>query len=376
MASHPARHFPADYDAGRRAFLRAAEARGASVTSHPVAARGEAGQELAVDAAYLGPVAPARVLAVSSGIHGVEGFAGSAIQHQLLAEQLDAFPLPPDMGLLVVHALNPFGFAWLRRVNEGNVDLNRNFLRHPEQHVANPDYDSLYEAINPTRLDPATEEASRRALLGFAEAHGFRRLQEVLTCGQYAHPSGVQFGGQRDEDSNRALRELAPRETRGARHVAWVDLHTGLGPYGEVELISESAPDDPAFLRLRTWFGDAARSTLAGDSVSAALHGVMEHGLAEALGPECELTAFGPEFGTFAPDRVFWAMRADNWLHHHGDPDSAAGRAIRRELLEVFRPDDPDWQARVLDVGARVLERARAGLAEDRESPARESPRR
>lgn len=27
----------------------------------------------------------------------------------------------------MVHVLNPYGMAWLRRVNENNVDLNRNF---------------------------------------------------------------------------------------------------------------------------------------------------------------------------------------------------------------------------------------------------------
>ncbi len=368
---HPA---TTDYAQARRAFLRAAERRGARLASHPI----PAGEELAVDTAYLGPGAPERLLALSSGIHGVEGFAGSAIQRQLLEAQLDGFPLPADTGLLLVHALNPYGFSWRRRVNERNVDLNRNFLHHPDEHVANPGYDALLDAINPERIDPESEAESRRHLLAYAEEHGFRRLQEVLTRGQYDHPRGVQFGGQCEESSNRVLRAIAREETRGARRVAWVDLHTGLGPFGEVELISESPPDDPAFLRLRAWFGAAARSTAAGDSVSTQLHGVMEWGLAQELGPDCELTAFAPEFGTYAPDRVFWAMRADNWLHHHGDLDSAQGRAIRAEILEVFRPADPAWHARVLEVAAGVLERTRAGLAGalGRNGPADPRPRR
>jgi hypothetical protein len=131
-------HFSQGYREARDRFLRAAEARGARLQGRPIAARGARGEELSVDTAYLGPDQPQRLLAISSGIHGVEGFAGSAIQHQLLAEQWDGLDLPGDTGLLLVHAVNPYGFAELRRVNENNVDLNRNFLGHPDEHAANP----------------------------------------------------------------------------------------------------------------------------------------------------------------------------------------------------------------------------------------------
>jgi hypothetical protein len=362
VIADPARHFPDDYSTGRERFLAAAADRGAQITGHSLDVRGPRSEELAVDAAYLGPEVPARVVAVSSGIHGAEGYAGSAIQHQLLAEQLDDLELPSDTGLLLVHALNPFGFAHTRRVNESNVDLNRNFLRHPDEHVPNPDYDELAEHVNPERLDEQSDTEHRSALFAWGERHGFSRLQEVLTCGQYQHPAGVQFGGLRDEASNRILRELARRETRGARRVAWVDVHTGLGAYGGVEMITEAELDDPAYRRGRAWYGERARSTRSGESVSAPLNGVMECGLRECLDPEIELTVFGAEFGTYDPIRVFQVMRADNWLRHHGELDSEQGRAIRAELLEVFRPADSLWQRRVLELGARVIGWTRDGL--------------
>lgn len=355
-------HFSADYAEARRRFLAAAEARGARLAAYAVPARGPRGEELAVDVAYVGPEAPVAVLAVSSGIHGAEGFAGSALQHQLLAEQLDGLALPRDAGLLLVHALNPFGFAGLRRVNESNVDLNRNFVRHPEGHAPNPDYDALYPYVNPDSLDEESEAESRAALLAFAQREGFRRLQDVLTRGQYAHPRGVQYGGARDEASNRALREIALRETRGARRVAWIDVHTGLGPYGEVEVISELAPEDAGLRRARAVWGGAVKTTASGESISAAVCGALDGALAAELADR-ELTMGCAEFGTFDPVRVFWATRADNWLHAHGDPDSAQGRAIRAEMLEVFRPADPAWRRRVLALGARLVQQARDGLA-------------
>ncbi len=353
--------FSPDYATARRRFLEGAERRGFTLSAEPVRARGPNDGELAVDVAYLGPESPRRVVALSSGVHGVEGFAGSAVQLRLLGEQLDGLSVPADTGLLLVHAINPFGFAWQRRVNEHNVDLNRNFVTHPEGHVANPDYDALFDAINPERLDPESDDAARARLLGFASEHGMPRLQSVLTSGQYVHPQGVQFGGQAAEDSNRALRAVAARETRGAVELAWLDVHTGLGPYGVAELITECPPDHPAYARGRDWYGESVQSTADGGSVSAALNGVMEIGLEESLPAGTELTAFAAEFGTFDPVRVFWAMRADNWLWSRGDADSDQGRSIRAELLEVFRPDDPAWQRDVLDRAATLVEQTLRG---------------
>ncbi|MDH3685166.1 MAG: M14 family metallopeptidase [Myxococcales bacterium] len=362
MTADPA-HFPPDYATARNGFLAAAEALSAQVASYPIGARDHRGRELAVDVSYLGPESPERVLTISSGIHGVEGFAGSALQHQVLKEQWPGLDVPTDTGLLIVHAINPYGFAELRRVNESNVDLNRNFLEHPGEHAANPGYEELLDDINPVALDEASDEASRGRLLTWAKERGFPALQSALTTGQYVHPKGVQFGGAAVEDSNRILREIAARECRGAAHVAWIDVHTGLGPYGIPEMITELAPEDPAYQRGRAWFGEIVKSTAAGESVSAKLQGVMERGLEQALGPETQLTALAAEFGTYDPIRVFWAMRADNWLEHHGKRDSERGIAVKAELLEVFRPDDAVWFRSVLERGAVLVEQAVAGLA-------------
>jgi hypothetical protein len=365
MAARTSDHFAPDYQSARQRFQARAEERGATLASHSIAERARDGAELAIDTAYLGPAEPECVITISSGLHGVEGFAGSAVQHQLLAEQLDGLSLPASCGLLLVHALNPYGFAAVRRVNESNVDLNRNFMRHPEGHVPNPGYEELFDFINPPTLDEEIDAQNRARLFEYAQEHGMAELQAVLTVGQYVHPEGVQFGGQREEESNRLLRQIASAETRGAGRVAWIDVHTGLGPSGEVEMITESAPDDPDFLRAKAWWGESVRSTVSGESLSAAVHGSIERGLSEAL-PGCELTAVGAEFGTHDSVRVFAAMRADNWLHHHGELDSEQGVAIKREILEVFRPEDPKWGARVLEVAAGVIEQTREGLVSSR----------
>ena len=352
--------FPSDYASARDAFRSAARDAGADLGGHAIGARASDGGELTIDTAYLGPGSPRAVVALSSGIHGVEGFAGSAIQCASLASGI-ANGRAPDTGVLWIHAVNPYGFAERRRVNESNVDLNRNFVAHPDGHVANPGYDDLFDAINPTSLDDESERRCRARLRAYADEHGAVAMQVALTRGQYAHPRGVQFGGTAREDSARSLQRIAADETRGAESIVWLDLHTGLGPFGSLELISEYAPGTPAFDRAAAWFGPCVRSTTAGDSVSVPLCGVIEHGLEEAL-PGRALTPLAAEFGTYDSTRVFWAMRADNWLHQHGDPSSALGHEIRAELSEVFCPDSAEWRANVLDQAETAIRQALSAL--------------
>jgi hypothetical protein len=362
MAANAAPQFPPDYRAAREAFRQAASAARCQLSGHALSARAGDGGELTVDVAYHGPDEPAGVLAVSSGIHGVEGFAGSAIQHDFLTRSFDAARFPKQLGLLLVHAVNPYGFSQLRRVNESNVDLNRNFVTHPEGHQENPGYEELHDVINPPDLDPETEATCNARIRAYTQQHGRARMQEALTRGQYRFAEGVQFGGTRVEESASAFEALAAEQTRGAHNILWLDLHTGLGNEGALELISEYPADDPAFLRSRAWFGERARSTLAGDSVSVPLCGVIEEGLERAL-PDRALTPLTAEFGTYDSGRVFWAMRADNWLHHHGEIESAQGHAIQQELVEVFCPASPSWRREIVSQGTALLRTAASALA-------------
>ena len=355
-------HFSPDYRSSRERFLRAAERRHAAIRSYSIGPRGPHGEELAIDVACLGPRDSPATLVLSSGLHGAEGFAGSAIQHQLLTAQLDGLDWPHAMSLVLVHALNPYGFAWLRRVNESNVDLNRNFLRHPDEHVPCPDYDRLYAAINPTTLHDTEERQAREALRAFVAEYGPRRLQEVVSAGQYRHPRGMQFGGQREEATNRILRQIV-RDQISAERIAWLDVHTGLGNYGDFVLLNSAAAAVPAIERGRAWYGAAVQSVAGGDAVTPVCNGTVDLGLAREFTDGCTLTFFAQEFGTYDPTRVFRAMRADNWLQHYGDAESENGRRIKTELLEVFRPTDPTWQRTVLNGGAHVIRQARHGLA-------------
>ena len=94
-------------------------------------------------------VQPAQVeklnIICSSGVHGVEGYAGSAIQtwflREILREQQKILSNPDKpcdksnwdtRQIMLIHAVNPFGMRVSRRFNENNCDLNRNALTSDE----------------------------------------------------------------------------------------------------------------------------------------------------------------------------------------------------------------------------------------------------
>lgn len=65
----------------------------------------------------------------TSGVHGVEGYAGSAIQISFLKYILPNILLRKSYPtFIIIHSINPYGMANYRRFNENNVDLNRNGL--------------------------------------------------------------------------------------------------------------------------------------------------------------------------------------------------------------------------------------------------------
>src|SRR5260221_6167736 len=134
-------YFSADYAEARRKFREAAQGAGARVESRVNdASRGPAGEALATDVAWLGPKDAARVLVTISGTHGAEGFAGAGIQTGSFLTGF-ARELPQATALLAIHAINPYGFAWMRRVTQGDVVLHPKFL---DPRPALPDKDGQF----------------------------------------------------------------------------------------------------------------------------------------------------------------------------------------------------------------------------------------
>ena len=346
------------YDESRSRFLAAAEAISADVVTftHPMA--GIDGEPLAIDVATIGPEDATGALLIVSGTHGVEGFTGSALQHHWLANHADS--RPDGARVVLVHAFNPYGFSWTRRVNEDNVDLNRNFVDWSQPPPANEDYGGLAHLLVPADWDDDTQQTTTLQLLAYAEEVGIDRLQEVVSGGQYGHPTGVFYGGHGPVWSHRWLTEQLPSIAGRAERLAIVDLHTGLGPWGHGELISHEGRDAAGYQRGSAWWGDV-RSMVDGESVSANLAGDWL-GAVEALLPDVEVTAAALEYGTVDTVTVLQALRADAVLHASGDPLGADASDVRAQVRAAFADDDPAWFEVVSERFDTVIAAALTGL--------------
>ena len=328
-----------DFPTAQRAFLDAARHAGARLASFPHPRTGPSGEPLAVDVAELGPADAAHVVLVVSATHGVEGYCGSALQTQWLANHADE--RPADVRGAHVHALNPYGMAWHRRVNEDNVDLNRNFVDWSQPAPTNPDYELLADLLVPGEWSAEEQQRTTEALLAYATEYGFPRLQEVVTGGQYTVPTGVFYGGTGPVWSHRFLRDFCAETLRSAMQVTIIDLHTGLGPWGVGELIASASPGEPLFDRAAALWTDV-KSMMTGESVSAVLAGDWLT-VADQLAPHCEVTPITIEYGTVDPVTALQGLRADAWLHAHGDPTGSGAPEIRAQLRAAFADDDPAW---------------------------------
>ncbi|MEP6962099.1 MAG: DUF2817 domain-containing protein [Acidobacteriota bacterium] len=342
--------FSPDYDTARRRFREAVAARQGRLDSLPLDPQGPAGEDLTIDIGWFGAARPHSVLMHSSGVHGVEGFAGSAIQLHWLSNAL--LSIPQDGAIAMVHVVNPFGMAWLRRFNENNVDLNRNFLAPDEAFDGAPEgYQNLNEFLNPASA-PCSDWFYLRALLLVAR-HGLPTVKQAMAGGQYRYPKGLFFGGRGPEAGPKKLREYLAAQFASTRRIVGIDVHTGLGRFGKDQMLVDRAEERAGLNRTMAaaYPGrvQALDTTGVAYDVRGAHHNMYYHCFKNA-----DVYFASQEFGTYNPVRVLDALRAENRWHHYGS--GTVDHVSKTRLREVFNPADASWRRPVVQRGAEVLQ--------------------
>jgi len=338
------------YAAARTAFLERID--GARHIEHIHPEQGPDG-EIAMDIAMWDPDPRAPVLVISSGTHGIEGYCGSFVQCALLQDGL-AKRSASGFALVMVHAVNPHGFAWQRRVNEENVDLNRNFVDHEVAYPINTGYREIASILEPETWTENTGAEIAGALRAAARHHADdpRWVQAALTAGQYEFPNGQFYGGQRPQWSNRTLRAFA-REHLAGRQVTWIDVHTALGEYATAQCIVEIPPESAKIKRAEALWGERVGNVSTQGSVSVDVSGSVITALQQEIGDD--VLATGLEYGTLSQTEVAGALIEDQWLHRYGVPGSAAARRTKARMMNAFYPDDDRWRAAVLEIAHEVV---------------------
>ena len=359
-------YFSSDYASARSTFLGAAAEAGLAVVSHPHTLKGPSGEDLALDLVTLCPDASApcraeRVFVAMSATHGVEGFVGAAAQVAWLKKQ-HWKKVPAGMSVLLLHGVNPHGFAWLRRVTEDNVDLNRNFADFSKPLPRKPAYEELAGAICPTEWTANSIASADATLAAYAEQHGGRALNRAIMGGQFSHPDGVFFGGTKPSWSRETVMKILSTYCSAAKHVALLDFHTGLGAFATGVGYCVGDEGTSSVTKAHDVWGDDV-TVMAAAPGSGVHDGYNLTGIARLMA-HTQVYGNTLEFGTFPTEAMMRAVRADNWLHLHGDLKSAQGREIKAEIKRMFYPEDSEeWKARVLAKSLAVWERGIEGLA-------------
>jgi Protein of unknown function (DUF2817) len=357
--------FSSSYEQARSRFLEAAGRAGLQAESKPHPMKGHDGEQLAMDVVREGHPSADKLLIVSSACHGVEGFCGSGVQIAALQDaQWREHASRLGVAVLYVHALNPYGFSHIRRATHENVDLNRNFQDFSKPLPVNEAYRVLEPLLLPDEWPPSP--ANNAAIGDYLATHGEAAFQAAITRGQHEFPEGLFFGGISPTWSNLTLREVLRTHGRRAARMAWIDIHTGLGPSGVGERIFAGRDDDAAVARARDWWGGQGTTPVTsiydGSSTSAFLTGLMWSAAYEEC-PQAQYTGIALEYGTVPVLDTLQALRGEHWLNVHPQAQPALAARIKQQMMDAFYTDTDEWKGKVLRQGREVLFQAADGLA-------------
>ena len=295
-----------DFLKSRQQFRQRAEENDYTLqTNHHPTLRASDGLPLTIDTAIRFPTDARTGMVTVSGTHGIEGIFGSNVQRQWLEKNV----LNSNIAELHIHLVNPWGVINNRRVNEDNVDVNRNFINFNENLPTNKEYLAHRSDLEFDNWPGDTPESVDLPLFAWIEKDGYEAVQTCITKGQYHCNDGLFFGGASPCWSRKVVERLAQTYLTRLDRVVLVDFHTGLGDWGTNQLIVESSNGSSLVKSLRNHVNAGVTS-----SVSASLHGTLSGNIGQNCGIS-DYLGIVAEFGTLQPLDVLRALRADHWFY-------------------------------------------------------------
>jgi hypothetical protein len=359
-------YFKAGYAESRADFLKragelAARFKGTRLNSVPVPT--QTGKELFVDLFYIPAIKTHdKLLVISSGIHGVEGFAGSAVQRMVMDKFLTVDNLS-NTGVLLIHAMNPYGFSEIRRVTENNVDMNRNSSMSPDLFgIDNEGYSKLYDFINPAKPVSLGSCQNRlfvaRAILKILKAT-MPVLRQAVLQGQYQYPEGLYFGGKDFEPQLSVVKPVMSGYAAGYNSIIHIDLHTGYGGRGKMHLFPNPAKSpemkdatEKLYEGYHIDWGDSKDFyTVTGDFTS----------LLGQMYPDKPFIPMTLEYGTMDSQKTMGSLRSiqnmilENQGFHHGYKSKRSERKVKEWFREMYAPSSPVWRTMVMEQSVELM---------------------
>ena len=358
-------YFTKSYENARKAFLDKAnqiilnnlEAR---LASHQVPSKTDS--ELYIDTLFIpANTNPEKLIVISSAVHGIEGYVGSAIQQMFLKEILPVLKIK-NTSFLIIHSINPFGFKYHRRVTENNVDLNRGLEQDRKLFKSiNKGYSQLNDYLNPEK------KYSKRDLfhsffilksLTLLIRKSISSLRQAALQGQYQFPKGLYFGGMEFEPQKKILEELLITNIQKDQKVLTIDLHTGYGKKGMLHILQNHADETVKSItekicndhpihrggkdKFYEIFGDFAEFVGQVAPLNTCIPLVFEYGTQNNLGL----------LGGF---RAIHTMISENQGFHHGYSNPKVEKKVKDKFLKMFYPNDKILREGILEQTRKIL---------------------
>lgn len=299
------------------------------------------------------------LVVMTAGIHGAEGFAGSAMLDAAVQEFLPELD-PATTGVILVHAANPWGMKNFRRYDQGNIDLNRNFIEDwgALDKETNKDYIDLHDFFE-IRREIGNATLHELGFLGSLGAQalksGTAKIESALLTGQYTHPGGVYYGGEGDAPSTKIMKDLyedialSPYE-----NIVHIDLHTGYGPRNQMSIfssINETMKQEEAEREFS--YPNVLTPESEGFYVTKGDNTEYFTSIAGQLDPQKSVYSATFEFGTLgtgtqASIKSLKNTIDENRLYHQKSSNRTVAELIKNRYREMFYPADEAWRVKAV----------------------------
>jgi len=324
---------------------------------------GKMDDELTIDYTYI----PAKIesktlLIISSGIHGVEGYTGSAVQLMVMEELLENANLS-NLGILLIHGMNPYGFKNKLRFTENNVDLNRNCSHNPKLYESkNQGYTQLYDMLNPEgEVNTSDLKHVFFPLIGFAKIakESIGVLRQAILQGQYEYPEGLYFGGENLEPSIHAITPVIHELSKDYEKVMNIDLHTGYGARGKLHLFPNPIEDKQVKNDLGIIFEGYDIDWGDGDDFYTVTGDFT--GYIGRIQPEKHYLPMLFEYGTMNSQTTLGSMKSIhnmiliNQAVQNGYASEKDEAKIEDIFLEMYYPSSKLWRTKVINDSKEIL---------------------
>lgn len=302
------------------------------------------------------------LLILISGTHGVEAFAGSAVQRWLLDKNLQM----ENTGMLFIHGFNLYGFKNFRRVNENNIDLNRNFVLGRELNPPDDtDYAKLNSFLNPDHSVRFYFMHSPLFILNSVIKITFNSMESLrrsILKGQYSFPKGLYYGGTQHEPQAYLINDLVHSYAKPYKKIVLVDLHTGYGEKNKLHLLAGKSDEDNSVKLMKIFSKDEINFADQDKfySVQGEMAGYFVNQL--RLNVDAEISAVIFEFGTMDSQKTLGSIESlrrmvmeNQNFHYPADKETSA--SIKYLFREMFYPSDPTWRAAVMSESEKKLKK-------------------